>query len=240
MDLIEDVAHAATPEDVLCSLERHVANRDVLYLSHRTLVAPLRTVTRATTPKDWLEYYDDNEYFRLDPGIARLRFAKVPLPISFDPGHRTYLAEGRARTMFAEMTSFDARGSFFVPFHERPDAPAASVNFLTSTDKASFDVWLEAHAEALKLYAVIAHTRISELTRPDRPEDTPEPPLLAPRERECLQWLAAGLKSDRIAERMGISHRTVEFHFRNARKKLGASTREHALAKALIDGLIER
>jgi DNA-binding CsgD family transcriptional regulator len=60
-----------------------------------------------------------------------------------------------------------------------------------------------------------------------------------PRERECMTWLAIGLRYDRIAERLGIARPTVELHLLNARRKLGAKTREQALAKAVALGLLD-
>lgn len=63
--------------------------------------------------------------------------------------------------------------------------------------------------------------------------------LLTPRERECLSWLASGLRNERIANRMHVSLATVEFHLSNVRRKLGASTREQALVMAIVRGLID-
>lgn len=62
---------------------------------------------------------------------------------------------------------------------------------------------------------------------------------LSPRELECLKWLASGQRNDRIADRMGVTRPTAEMHLANARRKLGAATREHALARALMLGLID-
>lgn len=61
---------------------------------------------------------------------------------------------------------------------------------------------------------------------------------LSPREKECLEWLSRGFKNDRIAEHMGITGATVELHLANARRKLKASTREQALAQALLLGIV--
>lgn len=61
---------------------------------------------------------------------------------------------------------------------------------------------------------------------------------LSAREREVLAWLFAGLRTARIAERMGIEEVTVTKHLGSIRRKLGARTREQALAIALRDGLI--
>lgn len=66
-----------------------------------------------------------------------------------------------------------------------------------------------------------------------------EPKSLSRRERECLTLLAQGLRTQRIAERIAISPATVEFHFKNARKKLGALTREQALAISVQNGWVQ-
>lgn len=235
MQFIEEAARAKTPDAVIATLAKHLENRDVRYFSHRTVVGDLETVDHTTMRQDWLDHYYGSAYFRIDPGLQRVKTSRDPIVMSFDPAHPTYHAHGKARTMFAEMTTFGAAGSYFVPFQDHTTKAAASVNFITDCPGPQFDSWLDAHADMLRLYAVVTHTRISDLFDPAQ-RDIGNP--LAPRERECLQWLAQGLLSERIAERMGISPRTVEFHLKNARSKLGASTREHALAKALMQGYI--
>lgn len=62
---------------------------------------------------------------------------------------------------------------------------------------------------------------------------------LTAKEIECLLWLSNGMRVDRIAEKMGISNATVNFHFSNAKKKLHAVTREQALAKSIYLGIIQ-
>ncbi|MEO0384819.1 MAG: LuxR C-terminal-related transcriptional regulator [Pseudomonadota bacterium] len=47
------------------------------------------------------------------------------------------------------------------------------------------------------------------------------------------------MRTQRIAERIAISPATVEFHFKNARKKLGAVTREQALAISVQNGWVQ-
>jgi PAS domain S-box-containing protein len=57
---------------------------------------------------------------------------------------------------------------------------------------------------------------------------------LSPREREVLGLLARGLTGEQIARRLVLSPETVRTHIRNAREKLGASTRVEAVTMALI------
>lgn len=82
-----------------------------------------------------------------------------------------------------------------------------------------------------------AHYRPDEDTSPtDKPYADASP--LSAREREVLLWLAAGNHTAMIASRMGIEPVTVSKHLATARRKLGARTREQALAIAVRDRLI--
>jgi DNA-binding NarL/FixJ family response regulator len=59
------------------------------------------------------------------------------------------------------------------------------------------------------------------------------------REIEVLTWVARGKTSAEIAQILGLSKRTVDFHTDNARGKLGAATRTEAAIKAAAGRLIE-
>ena len=58
------------------------------------------------------------------------------------------------------------------------------------------------------------------------------------REREVMTLVASGLQSGDIAERLFLSPETVKSHVHNALGKLGAHTRAHAVAIALVTGQI--
>jgi DNA-binding response OmpR family regulator len=59
------------------------------------------------------------------------------------------------------------------------------------------------------------------------------------REVEILTWVARGKTSAEIAQIIGLTKRTVDFHIDNARGKLGAATRTEAVIKATTGRLIE-
>jgi DNA-binding CsgD family transcriptional regulator len=61
---------------------------------------------------------------------------------------------------------------------------------------------------------------------------------LTVRETHCLRWIAEGKTDDEVGQVLGISGRTVRFHADNAKKKLGATTRVQAVARAINDSLI--
>src|SRR5271166_3546882 len=62
---------------------------------------------------------------------------------------------------------------------------------------------------------------------------------LTGREAETLTWAARGKTSSEIAQILGLTKRTVDFHIDNARVKLGAATRVEAAIKAATVRLIE-
>ncbi len=67
----------------------------------------------------------------------------------------------------------------------------------------------------------------------------PKTVALNTREVEVLTWVARGKTSTEIAQIIGLTKRTVDFHIDNAREKLGAATRTEAAIKAATGRLIE-
>lgn len=69
-----------------------------------------------------------------------------------------------------------------------------------------------------------------------------EPPVhqvrLTTREKSCLNWVSKGYKDSDTAKLLGTTERTVEFHLRNARRKLMAENRTHAVALAIRQEII--
>ncbi len=72
------------------------------------------------------------------------------------------------------------------------------------------------------------------------PQSSAEPQVgagrLTDREREVLEWVAAGVSNKGIARRLGLSPNTVKFHIAALLVKLGASTRAEAVAAAARRG----
>ena len=62
---------------------------------------------------------------------------------------------------------------------------------------------------------------------------------LTDRERDMLAWAARGKTVADTADILKISDETVETHIRNAMRKLGASNKTHAVAKAIYLSLID-
>jgi DNA-binding CsgD family transcriptional regulator len=61
---------------------------------------------------------------------------------------------------------------------------------------------------------------------------------LTRREREVLAWISKGKSNFEIGAILGISAWTVKIHVGSILGKLNASTRGHAIAKAVSAGLV--
>ena len=65
-----------------------------------------------------------------------------------------------------------------------------------------------------------------------------QPISLSPRQRQVFEGLARGLTVVQIAENLSISRSMIDIHIRGAKTKLGAITREQALALSVKHRLI--
>lgn len=70
-------------------------------------------------------------------------------------------------------------------------------------------------------------------------ERRPDLPALTPREHQLLNLLVSGFANKEIADRLGISVKTVEKHRGSLMAKLGVNSIAQLLARALKDGLID-
>jgi len=84
---------------------------------------------------------------------------------------------------------------------------------------------------ALALKFISAHAEVSSLRA--LPDGAP-----TAREVQCLRWAALGKTDFEIAHILEISVPTVRFHLKNAARKLGASSRSHAIYRATALGYV--
>ena len=88
-------------------------------------------------------------------------------------------------------------------------------------------------------FEVLATIITARLAGVARNELWPKRVALNDREVETLTWVARGKTSAEIAQILGLTKRTVDFHIDNARAKLDAATRTEAVIKAATGRLIE-
>ena len=165
-----------------------------------------------------------------------------PFVSEYEAGNRPVLFryadwEPKARTLAQRQVVEDPhyRSSAFrivMPQIVTPDGGGWSVIF-GGQDNIRQDREAELAAPILWLAASAVGRRMVELEAAAPPDVR-----LTRREAECLLRLARGERVDRIAERMGLSNTTIEFHLANARRRLGARTSVEAVVQAILARLI--
>jgi DNA-binding NarL/FixJ family response regulator len=78
---------------------------------------------------------------------------------------------------------------------------------------------------------------LGEFRRMAAPDDGPPRPALTDRETEVLKMVAKGMSYRQIAERLVLSHRTVQNHVQNTLRKLQMHNRVELTRWAIAQGL---
>jgi DNA-binding CsgD family transcriptional regulator len=124
--------------------------------------------------------------------------------------HRSRPQEGRYRIVLLGGTDTDAEGLL-------PESAGA----------AEIDAALRAVGQGL-----IVRSPAMRISGFSAVQEAEARTLLTPRETQILDAIADGLTNKAIARRLGISLHTVKFHVESVFRKLGASTRTEAVARA--------
>ncbi|MCT4535865.1 LuxR family transcriptional regulator [Halodesulfovibrio sp.] len=194
-------------------------NEDLLFLS--------------TAPDWWHEYYVSNNIIEYDHVAYHGLTGQGPLLYGRDKDLNNPLLSERAKQLVRMTTSeFQYGSGITMPsFHNNKRIGGINVCFPESVTQLN-DVPTNRVLEIL-LVSCTAHEKLYSLTFQET-----DPVPLTPRQQECLTWLACGLTSHQIADKIGISYHTVKMHIDSAKERLGATTRTQAVAKALAAGLI--
>jgi DNA-binding CsgD family transcriptional regulator len=195
---------------------------------------------QTSVPDRLMNDYIGEKLYLDDPWIAHSAASTAWDALDIEQGQPSALS-ARCRRLQTVFADHGLRTVCLVPAYGG-QRPGALVLYATGRDEARA-LRDPDHLKRLRLLTAIAAAH----WRPEMEGQDPEgsqigayrfSPVLSPREAEVLSWLAQGLDGAGIAHRMGIAQVTVAKHLRTVRLKLGAQTREQALAVAIRDGLI--
>lgn len=180
-------------------------------------------------PTEWTDHYFDKGYQYQDPVL--LYTPEIERPFLWDWLGAAYNLEPSQQEVMNYAREANLKDGVGVPLHG-PKGNVCLMTFASSNGHADA-------AENLRTLSALAaqfHTAYSAVARVDNDDELHG--LLSVRERECLQWIAWGKTSWDIGMILSISENTVNFHVKNAIRKLGANNRILAVVKAIRFGLI--
>lgn len=223
-----------TEYDEIC---RHIVKElewfGLTHVSNISLPGPGRDagecILMNTRPKEFVARYIEKNYVVRDPVITELR--RTVSPFSWgDVRTRRELSKVE-RLIIDEGREFAARDGLTIPIVTLSGAmslfcPCGLEPDLSPRARAALEIIAIYSDQALKR-AVLRGQR-------DAPAHTP----LTPREREIMQWVAAGKTDEEIGDILSIGATTVTRHVENAKQKLDAIRRTYAVVQALRFGEI--
>lgn len=194
------------------------------------------SITCGNLPDWWLPHYYASNYAPFD--YVRHHVMRRFDPIVWGLGIEENDPAVHPMALKSSQVAWEGYGlwnAIVFPVHMPNSGFSGGVSFGVDIDGHEFGRFLRERQSILHLAAMATHLKVQSLLL----EASAEAVNLSNRERECLQWLAKGLLTARIAERLSIKDVTVNFYISKAKKKLKVLTREQAVAKAVLLGLIE-
>ncbi len=181
-------------------------------------------------PREWCDRYFEREYYNIDPVVRRApRFSG---PFLWDHLAQCCHLQSGEQLVLAEGREAGLKHGISVPLFG-PLGRVSVISFASGFD----DVDPLHRMGRLNALAWQFHIAFAEISQP--PEQSTTKIELSKRERECLRWIAEGKSSWDIGMILKISENTVNFHIKNAMRKLGTTSRTVAVVKAIRLNFIE-
>ncbi len=180
-------------------------------------------------PAEFTQRYFERNYLANDPAITELRTNLNPYSWS-DLRDRKKMNKTE-KTILGEAGEFGFKDGFVIPIVTLSGSISL---FCPCGPQPDLSRRARAAIEMIGIYSNNALRRA--LMRTER--EPVERARLTPREREIMQWVAAGKTDDEIGEILSLGATTVTSHVENAKRKLDAFRRTYAVVQAIRFGEI--
>lgn len=200
----------------------------VVRLANRTDTHPFYCTTY---PEEWTSLYLDRNYFEIDPVIELSRTGFLPVDWS-----NLDRRSASTRSFFKEAGSFDiGRHGLTVPIR----GPGGERSLFSVTSNLPMPEWRKLRLSSNHDLQILSHYLHEKALSASGLRTNGGHRKLSRREQECLQLLAHGLVSKRIAAKLQISENAVRLYLKLAKRKLDAKTMYQAIARASFFEIIQ-
>jgi DNA-binding CsgD family transcriptional regulator len=184
-----------------------------------------------TYPEEWISLYLRKNYFQIDPVIELSRTGFLPVDWS-----NLDRRSPETRSFFKEADSFNiGRHGLTVPIR----GPSGERSLFSVTSNLPRPEWRKLRISSNHDLQVLSHYLHEKVLSVSGLRKSGGYRKLSRREQECLQLLARGLVSKRVAARLQISENAVRLYLKLAKRKLDARTMYQAIARASFLEIIQ-
>ena len=190
-------------------------------------------VTILSNAQAWRESYNDSILRSHDPLLRYIADSTIPATWSClraQPGY----SDQRSRNAFDHAHRHGLTDGVTIPCRSSDSYAGLSFAGPELSDSGLRDR-LSLYGPILANHLLDNFRRIKAGTREPTRSASDE---LTLREAECLLWAGEGKTAWEISQILAIAERTVVFHLTNATTKLKASSRQHAVSKAILSGVL--
>lgn len=195
-----------------------------------TLVSP-KVIYLSNFPQETLDFFIHRKQSGTDP-LLGYAFSNTASVLWSDLS-RNVGGSKNDNSYFPELLSRGLNNGFSVPINS-PNGQMA----LISLASKSLNLDEKTVNDALITTEMFSRYLLDSFNRIDKIEN-PKVNHLTERELECVFWACEGKTAWEMSHIIGVTERTINFHLTSVIKKLGASNRQHAVAKAVLYGLVK-
>ena len=224
---IEQINASKTPEeafDGFCSVMNKYGYSRIAYslvTDHPSLGLPRQHGLATSYPEDWMKFYTEKDYMKIDPVVKQVLKSRKPFfwsdlteaPDIYKP----------SLTLMNEAEEAGIHDGIGISLCSQA-GEIVGVGLARDDDSKGKDCQFLAAAYLLSVY-------FHETYRDLLSQNTK--PILTTRETEVLSWAAEGKTDHEISDILKISTNTVRFHWKNIFRKLNAKGKVYAVAKAI-------
>jgi LuxR family quorum-sensing transcriptional regulator LasR len=192
--------------------------------------APDQVYLRSSYPTSWRQHYDNTNLRAIDPTVAHCFKSAAPM-LWMDHSFTTPAQQA----LYEDASSFGLRVGVTLPIRGANGEVGMLNCVRDQAPSQAFGRDLQATLGSLSLLRDIASDAFAPYFQTT---GNAALPTLTARERDCLQWMAAGKTAWEIGRLLSISEAGVNFHIANLRTKFGVSRRNDVVIQALRLGLI--
>lgn len=198
-----------------------------------------RIWARSTMPETWLNEYISAGHVHFDLVVkdGRRRTKKMGFDLSELAQQGDIINQGEQKLVHAML---DANYGFLSAQSFCGEDSDVVRLFAVAFDR-NIDPKSDIDYEKLNMIEAFVPTLLGTQVKPTSPglQRSVGAYRLTERERDVLSYLASGMHTGQIADKLALADVTVQKHLRNARQRVGAKTREQAVAIAMKAGVID-